>query len=441
MGVVKCKGKGPKCSKPLHKRGAIMYRRTAGQLEFEKFCLPFGGQLSRENRWARLSSLLPWDELETEYAEQFSRKMGAPAKSVRMALGALIIKEKLGVSDEETVEQIRENPYLQCFIGLREFTEQAPFDASMMVHFRKRFSVEVLKELNERVVRNEETEERSKDDCEGGGSAPAKGGTSEKEAVEEEPEGPNRGKLLLDATCAPADIRYPTDLGLLNEAREKTEQIIDCLYEPLRGQVKKPRTYRRVARKDYLKAAKTRKLSIRKRRKAIRQQLGYVGRNLRSMDKLLNMGVSLERLSRYEYRSLLVLSELYRQQRLMYKGDLTRIADRIVSISQPHVRPIVRGKVGKPTEFGAKLSASLVDGFAFLDRLSWDHFNESQDLITQVESYRCRYGYYPGSVHVDQIYRTRENRRWCRERGIRLSGPPLGRTPKRVSRGSEEAST
>ena len=415
-----------------------MYRRTAGQLEFEKFCLPFGGQLSRENRWARLSSMLPWDELESEYAEQFSIKMGAAAKSVRMALGALIIKEKLGISDEETVEQIRENPYLQCFIGLKEFTEQAPFDASMMVHFRKRFSLEMLKKLNERIVRKEEHEENTKDNHEGGESGQTQGGGSEKEVVGEEPKGPNRGKLLLDATCAPADIRYPTDLSLLNEAREKTERIIDTLYEPLRGEVKKPRTYRRVARKCYLKTAKSRKLSFRKRRKAIRQQLGYVERNLGSIDKLLNRGVSLERLSHYEYRSLLVISELYRQQRFMYDGGLNRIENRLVSISQPHVRPIVRGKAGKPTEFGAKLSASLVDGFVLLDRLSWDNFNESQDLVAQVASYRSRHGCYPASLHVDQIYRTRENRRWCQERGIRLSGPPLGRPPKNISRAQKK---
>lgn len=401
-----------------------MYRRNPGQLEFENFDLPFGGSLSVENRWVRLSSHLPWEEIECNYSKNFSTAMGAPAKSVRMALGSLIIKEKLGLTDEETVEQIRENPYLQCFIGLRSFTDEAPFDASMMVHFRKRFSVEMLQELNERLASQQD------DDDDGSGDE-----ILEEEAIAEEPfsETPNSGKLLLDATCAPADIRYPTDLGLLNEVREKLEQIIDILHEPFRGEVEKPRTYRQVARRNYLRAAKSRKLSQKKRRKAIRQQLGYVERDFKAVDKLLEMGAFLHLLSAQQYHNLLVVSELYRQQREMFDECSNRIDDRIVSIHQPHVRPIVRGKAGKPTEFGAKLSASLVNGFVFLDKLSWDNFNESQDLISQVESYRTRHGCYPESVHVDQIYRTRANRKWCGERGIRLSGPPLGRPPTSVS--------
>ena len=74
-----------------------------------------------------------------------------------------------------------------------------------------------------------------------------------------------------------------------------------------------------------------------------------------------------------------------------------------------------------------------MDGYIFLDRLSWENYNESGDLKSQVEKYKQRYGYDPESVHVDQIYRTRENLKWCKERGIRVSGPPLGRPKKNVS--------
>ena len=116
-----------------------MYRSSSpDQLSFENFYLPFGGKLSGENRWVKLSALIPWEEIESHYAEQFSDGVGAPGKSLRMALGALIIKEKLGLSDRETVEQIRENPYLQYFMGLSGYQQEAPFDASMMTLFRKR---------------------------------------------------------------------------------------------------------------------------------------------------------------------------------------------------------------------------------------------------------------------------------------------------------------
>jgi hypothetical protein len=110
----------------------------------------------------------------------------------------------------------------------------------------------------------------------------------------------------------------------------------------------------------------------------------------------------------------------------MYAQRQSRIDDRIVSLSQPHVRPIVRGKAGTPVEFGAKFSASCVDGDVFLDPLSWDNFNESGDLQQQVEPFKARLGHYPESVHADQIYRTQANRKYCRARGIRLTGGPLG---------------
>jgi transposase, IS5 family len=130
-----------------------MYRTSfPGQLSFENFYLPFGGKLSSDNRWVKLAKLIPWDTVGANYAEQFSATMGAPAKSFRVALGTLIIKEKLGTSDEETVEQIRENPYLQYFLGFSEYRDESPFDPSMLVHFRKCLSLELVGQVNEAVV-------------------------------------------------------------------------------------------------------------------------------------------------------------------------------------------------------------------------------------------------------------------------------------------------
>ncbi len=127
----------------------------------------------------------------------------------------------------------------------------------------------------------------------------------------------------------------------------------------------------------------------------------------------------------------MVIHTLYEQQHGMYKLRSHRCADRIVSISQPHVRPIVRGKVSQRVEFGAKISASHVDGFIMLDRFSWDAYNETTDLSVQAEAFRQRFGHYPSSIHADKIYQTRTNRTWCKERSIRLSGKPLGRPRER----------
>lgn len=180
--------------------------------------------------------------------------------------------------------------------------------------------------------------------------------------------------------------------------------------------------------------ARKRKPSQNQIREAIKKQLEYLRRNLGNIEKLIEKGSSLSKLSKKQYKNLLVITELYRQQLQMYEQNERRIDERIVSINQPHVRPIIRGKAGKNVEFGCKFSASCWDGFIFLDHLSWDNFNESKDLITQVENYYEYTGYYPESVHVDQIYRNRENRKWCKDRGIRMSGSPLGRPPKNVSK-------
>ena len=400
-----------------------MYRKSnESPLTPEKFELPVSVKLSPDNRWVIMAELIPWSEFEAEYAENFSETMGAPAKPFRMALGALIIKEKLGTSDRETVEEIKENPYLQYFIGMSDYSNDCPFEASMMVYFRERIGMDLVKKINSYMVKDflEKTEE-------------LKSVKKNEEFLVEQTQ--NKGKLILDATAAPADITYPNDLGILNQARRQSEKIRDSLYKSCQTKLKKkPRTYRKKAHKDYLKVAKKRRPSRKERIDAIAKQLQYIKRNLSHIENLVNSGAELSSLSPRKYKMLLVVTEVYRQQLWMYENESKRIDDRIVSITQPHIRPIVRGKAGKSVEFGAKISVSCFDNYIFLDHLSWDNFNESGDFKKQVEEYKNYTGYYPSSVHVDRIYRTRENRAWCKERGIRISGPPLGRPAKNVSK-------
>ena len=211
-----------------------MKRDRATQTDFLDFYLPFSGNLNGQNRWVILSKLIDWDLVQRCYDPRISETQGAPSLSSRMAFAALLLKDKLGLTDRETVETISENPYLQYFIGLVEFRSEAPFDPSMMVHFRKRFSESALQKINESIAGTSPNTE-----------APVEGELAEKEDSEAEtPEEcalqssskedqNNKGSLLIDATCIPSDITYPTDLKLLNQAREKTEQMIDVLFEPL----------------------------------------------------------------------------------------------------------------------------------------------------------------------------------------------------------------
>ena len=303
------------------------------QHSFLDFNQPLGLHMKPDNRWIKLADQIPWDMFEAKYAELFPSDTGNVAKPLRMTLGALIIQTKFQYSDRELVEQIAENPYLQYFIGLPGFREEAPFDASTLVLFRKRISAEMLMEVNEYLLAH-------KDDDKDDHTPPSGGKTNDDGTAKEDT---HKGTLTLDATCAPANIRYPQDISLLNETREKLENMIYhfCKCYGL----KLPRRYRKRARKEYLAFAKSRK-----------------------------------------------------------------------------------HKVKAPVEFGAKFDLSLdSEGYGRIEKISFEAYNESTCLIEAIERFRERTGYYPERVLADQIYRTRENRSYCKEHGIRLSGPKLGR--------------
>ena len=229
----------------------------------------------------------------------------------------------------------------------------------------------------------------------------------------------------MDATACPQDIAYPTDLNLLSDAREKAEELIDVLYDPLRHP-SKPRTYREKARKDYLQTAQKKKKSRQEVRSAIRKQLNYLRRNIKSLHTLLDAYSTIP-LNRHQHKYLLVIQTLYEQQLGMYQTQTHSIEHRIVSIHQPHVRPIVRGKTNAQVEFGSKIQVSLMNGYAFLDELSWDAFNEGTRLLSSVKKYKARFGYYPAEVLADKIYCNRENRAELKRLGIKLKAKPLGR--------------
>jgi hypothetical protein len=339
-----------------------------------------------------------------------------------MALGSLIIKQKTGHSDEDVLQDIVENPYMQFLIGLHEFTTVPPFSASAMTHFRKYISKDMMDRINNDMFGG--TGDNKNDSGDSGGN----GNDDNNEELGKEAETvENKGTLILDAVCAPADIAYPTDVNLLNEAREKLEGMIDTVHPP--GYFfPKPRTYRKKARKDYLDFIYKKKPGKDIVKKAIGKQLRYVSRNLKHVDKMLSK-FSADDLSGNQRQWLETIRKLYEQQLFMYKNNTHSVENRIVSISQPHVRPIIRGKARAPVEFGAKISISLVDGYAFVDRLGWDAYNEATELIPALNAYKEKYGTFPERVLADRLYRNRDNLKFCKANGIRMSGPRLGRPP------------
>ena len=356
-----------------------MYKYTDNtQSNFLDFNQPIGLHMNPENRWVKMADAIPWGVFEKKYSRLFKGKNGRVAKPLRLALGSLIIQTKYQYSDRELVEQLTENPYYQYFIGLPGYQEEPPIDASTLVLFRKRLKMDVIMEANE---------------------------------------------YMLDATCAPSNIRYPQDFSLLNEAREKLETVIIRFCKTYG--FSRPRMYRRIARKNYLALAKAKKRSTKKIRATIRKQLAFIRRDIGYLENFMQDGYAP---TSKESTLLLTIYKLYEQQQYMYQNKTHSVDNRIVSITQPWIRPIVRGKTKSPVEFGAKFDLSIDDnGLGRIEKVSYDAYNESTVLKEAEERFRERTGHYPERILADQIYRTRENRKYCKMHGIRLSGPKLGR--------------
>ena len=372
--------------------------------DFNQSC---GTPLDQNNEWVRLADAIDWASLEKMYSSLFPSSRGRRAFSLRIALGALIIQKRKGFSDRELVKEVAENPYYQYFLGMKQFSNTCPFKATVLVYFRRRLDTRFLMMANEEYLAT---------------AAPTLEHADDKPS--ESADGENAGTFILDATCSPSNIKYPQDFVLLNDAREKLEEMIDYFHHQYHPW-KKPRTYRISARKEYLAMAKAKKRPTKKLRSLIRRQLGCLNRDLRYLEAYMTEGYALPQ--RYiDY--YLTIQKLYEQQKYMFDSRTHRVDDRIVSISQPYIRPIVRGKAKAPVEFGPKYDVSIDEkGHARLEKIQFDPYNESTILQDAVERYKKRTGHYPARVLADQIYRTRANRAYCKDHGIRISGPKLGR--------------
>lgn len=300
---------------------------------------------------------------------------------------------------------ICENPHCQYFPGLSEFTDVDPFDSSEMETFRRRFPVEAVARINEAIItaRDETDDADSSDDD----------------------EQVNRGTLILDATCAPADVSYPTDTGVLNETRLVSERLIDELHDPS-GDKEMPRTYRLIARKNYLLFVQNRRPASRLVRKTLRSQLQYIRCNMRYIQAFSKS----RSLTTKRETKLSIVQQVYKQQLKMYEERSHQHADRIVIVSLPHVGCIVRGKVAIKTEFGTKIAISPENGYVQIEQLSWDAFKESQTLQSSRERYFERNDHYHEHILADKIYQTRDNLNYCSTHGITMNGPKLSRPPK-----------
>jgi len=360
---------------------------------------PFGGSLNERNRWLRIAELIPWEELEEEYAKHFS-DLGRPASDCQLVIGLLLLKHMTGLSDEAVVEEVLENPYMQAFCGFEQFVTEEFLDSSTLTKMRERLGVEFFKELEKKTYKVLIERKIIK----------AKG-------------------MLVDATVFPEEIKYPNDVGLLNDVREWLVRNIKRLGKAIG---KKYRTYSRRARKEYLNFSKKRTKTKKVIQKAKKQMLQYVRRNIEQLREAIEVvRAEGQRVKQKIMERLEVAEKIYHQQLEMYKERVNRVKERIVSFHRPYVRPIKRGKVGKRVEFGGKGALVHVGGFLFLDYFAHEAFAEEQFLAEHLLGYAERFGKLPPYMSMDTKYGTQENRDLAEETKVRASFRPRGRPPKK----------
>ena len=378
-------------------------------------------RLPKTNRWVQMGDSLPWTEYEKVYNKQLKNDtVGASNRPGRMVIAALIIKHKLGLSDEETILAIQENPYMQYMCGLTEYSDRPIFDPSLFTTIRKRITIDDINALTLELARKardrKEGEDKDKDKDDDGSNPPAD--TTQLTDVK------------ADATCADAEIRYPTDLDLIEDGSKYMDRMIDkvCGMKKMR---RPAGVERQRIRAIYLNVIKRKHKGARLIKDAITRMLPLLYRDILTLINLI--GVDDEtygRFNRTQKRTIQAVIDMYHQQETMLRLGTHTCEDRIVSIHQPHVRPIVRGKARAKVEFGAKIGVSIVSGYSFIDHHSWDAYNEASDLAIHIEKYKERFGSEPKRFFGDKIYLNRNNRKILKEKGIEIMGRQLGRPPK-----------
>lgn len=383
----------------------MTYRQKGVQLSLDSFGSALGTPLSPENKWVMLANQIPWRKLEEAYQLAFPSKLGRAAKPFRQLYGAELIKQRTGLSDRELVDAIRDTPAYQYFMGLPGYQAKAPFTFSSLSYFRRRIASisELLRNIMADFVRQELQTELNHQGL------------------------TKRNVMIIDATAVPVKIKYPQDTHLLNQARLSLEADLKAMSKQLK--VAPPRTYKREAHKVWTAFSRQPRRWGKETRKQTKEQLQYIRRDLRYVSELTALGATL---TKAQAQRLTTIKKVYAQQDEMFRNHVHSVNDRIVSLSQPEIRPIVRGKAKNPVEFGPKVDVSVADGVVDVERFSFDNLNESTDFSEALDHYYDEHGFYPDEVLADTLYRTRKNIALCSNLGIRLSGPRLGRKPKHV---------
>ena len=233
--------------------------------------------------------------------------------------------------------------------------------------------------------------------------------------------------MYTDATCYESEMRYPTDAKLLWEGIEKSYKIM-CDVSKRVG-IHRPKTKYLDVEKANMGYVKQRKHSKSQTRRLTRRLVNLLGKILKEIRRMEREHSDSNLLTDKEKKVIDIITKAYRQQKNHFESNDPResIPNRIVSLAKPYVRPIVRGKEVKNVEFGAKCNNILVDGISFIEKLSFNAFNEGTRLQHCIKMHKRLFGEEVKKVGGDTSYASKENRNFCKENGIQTSFVKKGR--------------
>jgi len=306
-----------------------MIRYTSfNQLSIEEFKTPFEKKIDINNRWVILSNSIPWDELANIYHKAMNPNLGAPGKDARLVIGALIVKHKLGLSGEETIQLIRENPYIQYFLGFKEFTNNNIFDSGLFSSVLKRLGIDTFNTMHSEII---------------------------EKALNIRIKNKKNG-LIIAGKVSEQLTDYSSNLELLSDARIASEEIIDALCKAMNN-CRKPRTYRRRAYNEFVDASFEQTHTKKENHKTNGRQISFLKRNIKNIHKLLDAysskidhdlsyikGVNPIPLNNSDLKKLWVIQQILDQQLQMHKSGKDHCPERIIDIDQPQIRPVAKTK-------------------------------------------------------------------------------------------------
>lgn len=240
----------------------------------------------------------------------------------------------------------------------------------------------------------------------------------------------NLDTMFTDATCYESEMRYPTDQKLLWECVEKGYELMCAASQKL--WIHRPRTKYLDVEKANLTYRKQRKHTKSQTRKITRRLLDLLGKILKETRKMEREHEGVKLFTDRERQTFDIITKVYRQQHNHFRSGDSResIPDRIVSVNKPYVRPIVRGKEVKSVEFGAKCNNILVDGISFIEKLSFNAFNEGTRLTHCIKMHKRLFGVDVKKIGGDASYAGNANREMCTSNGIQTSFVQKGKRAK-----------